>query len=78
MTGEERERQNTIDIRSYDGSIEDEFKKIINYLEFELKNVANLSADSVIEPALRKLMSMRLKHTSEKLDVLSRRVLHAT
>jgi len=78
MTREERERQNTIDIRSYDGSIEDEFKKIINYLEFELKNMADIRADSVIEPALRKLMSMRLKHTSEKLDVLSRRVMHAT
>jgi len=78
MTEDEQEKQNTIDIRSYDGSIEDEFKKIINYLEFELENVANLSADSVIEPALRKLMSMRLKHTSEKLDVLSRRVMHMT
>jgi len=78
MTGEERERQNTIDIRSYDGSIEDEFKKIINYLEFELKNMADIRADSVIEPAIRKLVSMRLKHTSEKLDVLSRRVLHTT
>jgi len=63
---------------SYSGSVEEELQKIMNYLEIEIKNVADLSADSVIEPALRKLMSMRLKKTSEKLDVLSRRVLHTT
>jgi len=73
---EEREKQNTVDIRSYNGSIKEEFQKVINYLEFELGNVANLSADSVIENDLRKLMSMRLKHTSKTLEVLSRRVMH--
>lgn len=76
MTREEQERQNTIDIRSYSGSVEEELQKVINYLEFEIKNVAGLSTDSAIEPTLRKLMSMRLKRTSEKLDVLSRRVMH--
>jgi len=76
MKEEELEKQNTVDIRSYNGSITEEFLKVINYLKFEFGNLTNLSADSVIEPELRKLMSMRLKHTSRALDVLSRRVMH--
>ena len=63
---------------SYSGSVEEELQKIANYLEIEIQNAASLSADSVIESALRKLMSMRLKKTSEKLDVLSKRVKHTT
>ena len=70
---EEREKQNTIDIRSYDGTIEEELDGIMKELRIDRGRVYELN-----EARTRKLMSMRLKHTSEKLDVLSRRILHVT
>ena len=73
MTREEQERQNTIDIRSYNGTIKEELDRITKELRKDRGRVYELS-----EPAIRKLMSMRLKRISKELNILSRRVMHVT
>ena len=71
MNREEQERQNTIDIRSYSGTIKEELDRITKELRKDRGRIYELS-----EPAIRKLMSMRLKRMSKELDILSRRVMH--
>ena len=73
MTKDEQERQNTIDIRSYNGTIKEELDRITKELRKDRGRVYELN-----EPAIRKLMSMRLRRISKELDILSRRVMHVT
>jgi len=73
MTRDEQEKQAAEDIRNYNGTIQEQLEGIIKQLTLDKAHIHELN-----QLFTRTTMSKRLRRASKELDILSRRVTHAT